>query len=61
MMQKPCNNWLTFACVKQAAYKSGRPELLQNVEKFRKMAKDEGNEALFEEVLKESENLDKKL
>ena len=52
MISKPCSNWLTFAGVKQSAYKSGRPELLQDAEKFRKLAKDDGIETLFEEVLK---------
>ena len=58
-MSKPCSNWLTFAGVKQSAYKSGRPELLQKVEMFRKLAQDDGIEKLFEEVLKVSEALEK--
>ena len=57
MMSKPFSNWLTFAEQRQAAYKSGRPLLLKNKDMFKKMAKDEGIEALFNEVWTASEKL----
>ena len=60
MMTKDCKHWLTFAEQKQAAYKSGRPELLKDNEVFRQKAREAGIESEFDEVLKRSEDLEKK-
>ena len=60
MMTKDCKHWLTFAEQKQAAYKSGRPELLKDNEVFRQKAREAGIESEFDEALKRSEDLEKK-
>ena len=60
MLSKPCSTWLVYAEQKQSAYKSGRPELLKDVEHFRNLAKEKNIEAVFDEVLAVSIKFEKK-